>query len=67
MLPLQPVDKSGVMEAFVVSGGVAGKPKKKKVLEQVRDLLRLKLKHYSLRTESTVRACYSFAIPIPNE
>src|SRR5439155_22517754 len=50
LLTWEDFDKSGVMELLVNSDAVVGKPKKK-LLEQVRDVMRLK--HYSLRTERT--------------
>jgi len=43
-------DKSGVMEVVLAPDAVTGKPKKK-LLDQVRDVIRVK--HYSLRTERT--------------
>jgi Phage integrase, N-terminal SAM-like domain len=42
--------KIGVMEPVLDAGAVAGKPKKK-LLDETRDVMRLK--HYSLRTERT--------------
>ncbi len=43
-------DKSGIMDVVLAPQNVAGKPKKK-LLDQVRDVMRLK--QYSLRTERT--------------
>jgi hypothetical protein len=48
LLPSWQSDKSGVMDPFVDTPATEGKPKKK-LLDQIRDVMRLK--HYSLRTE----------------
>jgi hypothetical protein len=48
LLASEQPDKSGVMELLLAKDAVAGKPKKK-LLDQVRDAMRLK--HYSLWTE----------------
>ena len=48
LLAREQSNKSGVMDAVLSRHAVAGKPKKK-LLDQVRDVLRLK--YYSLRTE----------------
>jgi hypothetical protein len=50
LLAWEEPDKSGVMKVVLARQAVQGKPKKK-LLDQVRDMRRLK--HYSLRTERT--------------